>query len=102
MVFKKENGALVCYNNGEILRIESWGKDSLRVRSTMLGQFTGNDWALTEVPAKTDACVEVKSVKHWVGDGTLDKREIATIVNGRIKAVVNFVGIISFHHFTTF
>lgn len=97
MVFKKENGALVCYNNGEILRIESWGKDSLRVRSTMLGQFTGNDWALTEVPAKTDACVEVKSVKHWVGDGTLDKREIATIVNGRIKAVVNFVGIISFY-----
>lgn len=30
-------------------------------------------------------------------DGTIDKREIATIINGRVKAVVNFVGIISFY-----
>lgn len=97
MRFEEENGALICRHNGEILRIEPWGKDSFRVRSTMLGQFTGNDWALSETPEKTDATVKVEAVDHWVGDGTIDQREMATIVNGRIKAVVNFAGIISFY-----
>lgn len=97
MRFVKDNGALVCYTGGEMLRIEAWGKDSLRVRSTMLGSFTGNDWALTEAVAKTKPTVRVEREDHWVGNGEIDKREVATITNGRIKAVVNFVGIISFY-----
>ncbi len=97
MRFENDSGALVCCNNGEILRIEAWGKDSLRVRSTMLGKFTGKNWALSETPAKTKPSVKIESVDHWAGDGTIDKREMATITNGRIKAVVNFVGIISFY-----
>lgn len=97
MRFENDNGALVCYNNGEMLRIEAWGKDSLRVRSTMLGKFTDNDWALTEKPAKTEPAVKTEWIDHWAGDGNIDKREIASITNGRIKAVVNFVGIISFY-----
>ncbi len=97
MRFVNDNGALVCYNNGEMLRIEAWGKDSLRVRSTMLGQLTENSRALTEVPEKTETSVKVELVDHWVGNGDIDKREMATITNGRIKAVVNFVGIISFY-----
>ncbi len=97
MRFEKDNGALVCYNNGEMLRIEAWGKDSFRVRSTMLGKFTGNDWALTEAPVKTETEVKTEIIDHWVGNGDIDKREIAVITNGKIKAVVNFVGIISFY-----
>lgn len=97
MRFVKDNGALVCYTGGEMIRIEAWGKDSLRVRSTMLGSFTGNDWALTEAVAKTKPTVRVELEDHWVGNGEIDKREVATITNGRIKAVVNFVGIISFY-----
>lgn len=97
MRFENDNGALVCYKNGEILRIEAWGKDSFRVRSTMLAKFTGDDRALTEIPAKTNATVKIELEDHWVGDGTIDKRETAAIVNGRMKAVVNFAGIISFY-----
>lgn len=97
MRFENDNGALVCYNNGEMLRIEAWGKDSLRVRSTMLGKFTGNDWALTEAPEKTQAEVKTEIIDHWAGNGDIDQREIAVITNGRVKAVVNFVGIISFY-----
>ncbi len=97
MRFENDNGALVCRHNGETLRIEAWGKDSLRVRSTMLGAFTGNDWALSETPAPAQAAVTVDSEDHWVGDGTIDKREIASIVNGRLKAVVNFAGVVSFY-----
>ncbi len=97
MRYEIDNGALVCYNNGEMLRIEAWGKDSLRVRSTMLGKFTDNLWALTETPVKTEPVVKTELIDHWAGNGDIDKREIASITNGRVKAVVNFVGIISFY-----
>ena len=97
MRFVKEDNALVFFNQGEMGRIEPWGKDSFRVRSSMHREFTGKRWALTEEAAKTPVQIEVAEEDHWVGDGTIDKREIATIVNGRLKAVVNFAGIISFY-----
>ena len=97
MRFENDHGALVCRHNGETLRIEAWGRDSLRVRSTMLGRFTDEDWALTEPPAPTQPTVQITQVDHWVGDGTTDKRELASITNGRIRAEVNFVGIVSFY-----
>lgn len=97
MRFVNDNGALVFYRNGEMTRIEAWGKDSFRIRSTMLGKFTDNEWALTETPDITSADIKVDLEDHWVGDGTIDKKEIATITNGRIKAVVNFAGIITLY-----
>ena len=33
MRFENRDGALVCKTGGETLRIEPWGKDSLRVRA---------------------------------------------------------------------
>ena len=52
MRFEEKDGALLAYHQGEMLRIESWGEESLRVRATKLGGFTNEDWALTEpVPA---------------------------------------------------
>ena len=53
MRFQTKNGVLIAQVNGETLRIEPWGKDSLRVRATMLPEFSGKDWALTEVPSPT-------------------------------------------------
>ena len=97
MKFVNDNGALVFYRNGEMVRIEAWGSDSFRVRATMLGKFTDNVWALTEQVKKCDTKIDIYEVDHWVGDGTIDKKEEASIVNGRIKAVVNFVGIISLY-----
>ena len=91
MSFANENGALVCYRNGEKLMIEPWGKDSFRVRATKFGKFTGNDWALTEAVPKLDAKIEFFERDHWVGDGTIDKRQYASITNGRLKAEINFV-----------
>lgn len=97
MKFMKDGTTLICLHQGECLRIEPWGKDSLRVRATMLREFSGRDWALTEPVEKTNATVTVEEVEHWVGDGSTDKREQATIVNGRIRAVVNHAGVISFY-----
>lgn len=97
MRFAIEEGALVFYHNGERTRIEAWGKDSLRVRSTMQGKFTENPWALTEDIPHGEALIVVEEEDHWVGDGTIDKKEKATITNGCIQAVVNFAGIITFY-----
>ena len=47
MSFSRDGNALVIRRQGETVKIEAWGKDSLRVRSTMQSQFTGNLWALT-------------------------------------------------------
>ena len=97
MQFCEDHGALVGCLNGETLRIEAWGKDSLRVRSTMLPEIQKPDWALTEkVPAEKTA-VSIGEADHWVGDGTIDKKPIASIENGRIRAVVNFAGVITFY-----
>lgn len=97
MQFCGENGILTARLGGETLRIEPWGKDSLRVRATRFSKFTDQDWALIETPEKCQAVVEIGEEDHWVGDGTIDKKEIASITNGRIKAVVNFRGIITYY-----
>ena len=97
MKFEISFGALLCLHQGEKLRIEPWGRDSLRVRAAMQRAFSGKDWALTESPEKREAKITVETVDHWVGDGSVDQRELATIVNGRIRATVNHAGVISFY-----
>ena len=97
MKFVNDNGALVFYTKGEMCRIEAWGKDSFRVRSTMLGTFAGRNWALTEEYEKTKTQIIFGQESYWDGNGEPEMKDNATIINGRIKAVVNFVGIISFY-----
>ncbi|MGM9590972.1 MAG: TIM-barrel domain-containing protein [Faecousia sp.] len=97
MKFIANGNVLLCRNQGETLRVEPWGKNSLRVRATMLPAFTGKLWALTEPPLEQNAHITIEEVDHWAGDGTIDKREQATIINGRMKATVNHAGILSFY-----
>ena len=84
MRFQTKNGVLIAQANGETLRIEPWGKDSLRVRATMLPEFSGKDWALTEVPEKTEAKAEQFEVDHLEIDGSMGKRTSASITNGKV------------------
>ena len=51
MKFLKDGSALLFLHQGERVRIEPWGQDSLRVRASMAPEFSGKDWALTEPPA---------------------------------------------------
>ncbi len=84
MRFKKENNALVGIEGAEILRIEPWGKNALRLRSTMRGFFEDNDRGLTEKPAAATA-----EIAAW--------EKSASIKNGRIEARVNISGMIEFY-----
>ncbi|MCR5249612.1 MAG: family 31 glucosidase [Lachnospiraceae bacterium] len=80
----KENGqALICQEGNETLRIEPWGKNALRVRSTMLPDFSGLKRGLTEDVVQKDARIEIDE-------------KLASITNGRIRAEVNESGIIAF------
>ena len=94
MQFLAEGNALIARRGGETLKIEGWGKDSLRVRAVMYDGWTGNDWALTETPeqARCEIRIGTENSPH---DGGVNP--CAEIVNGRIRATVNFAGVISFY-----
>ncbi len=85
-MFRNDNGILIGMYKGETVRIEAWGKDALRVRTTRFPSFTDNDWALTEEPSCIEAKIEISA------DG-----EKAQITNGRIRAVLNRQCVITFY-----
>ena len=92
MIFQKENNALIARRGGETLRIEAWGKDAFRVRAWMDDNRCPCDWALTETPA-TVSC-ETRTGEESTRDG--EHLPCAEIVNGRLRATVNFTGVVSF------
>lgn len=84
MEFEQNKNSLVYRNMGETLQIEPWGNDSFRVRATRYPDFSNQDWALTET---VDSCNTVISIHE----------KEAEIANGKIRATVNFMGVISFY-----
>lgn len=99
MIFREESGALIVRQQNETLRIEAWGKDSLRVRATQYPEFTGRDWALTEelpqeqkkaeVDISEGVMIEGPGYKYWV--------QQAVVRNGRISVRVNPGGVLFFY-----
>ncbi|MGB7839830.1 MAG: hypothetical protein WBL40_17145, partial [Terrimicrobiaceae bacterium] len=83
-MFHSEKSSLVREYGNERLVLEAWGKDSLRVRSTMRACFEDQSWAL--VPRESAEAPEI-SIQ---GDGS------ASITNGRITARVDPRGQIAF------
>ena len=95
MQFLNENGALVCRRQGETLRIEAWGKDSLRVQATMFPALNGENWALTEAVEPCETKVEFLTEPWRGGDGKMFDSPYALITNGHISAKVNHSGVVS-------
>ena len=46
--FNIEKGVLSFRRGHEMIRIEGWGNDALRIRTTENKSFTSEDWALSE------------------------------------------------------
>lgn len=105
MRFSEKNHVLFVSHQGERLRIEAWGADSLRVRATRCREFTGRDWALTEEVSeeqrKADVFICQPGMKEGDGadidPGALQMKSYATIQNGRLKIRVNGAGVLSFY-----
>lgn len=86
MTIKQENNALVIKRQTELLRIEPWGPDSVRVRATQYAGFTGNDWALSEEP----------SISNDV-EALIKEDHSASLRNGRLTVQVTPNGVLSFY-----
>ena len=97
MIFQKDGNALIARRNGETLRIEGWGKDALRVRAVRYDAWSGENRALTETPDPADCDIRIGEEKHISGDTAGSILPCAEIRNGRIRATVNFAGVISFY-----
>ncbi len=81
--FRQQQNTLVWECNHEILQIEPWGRDSLRVRSTISAGIRDDLLSVLLPPAETHAQITI-------GAGG------ATIRNGAISASVSPEGCISF------
>lgn len=83
MIYEKD-GALIRFFNSEIVKIEPYGKNALRVRCSPEGRFSNRANALLEV--------KTPRAKVTIGDG------FGEIVNGKIRASVDKDGKISFYN----
>ena len=103
MKFYRQDNALVVQRGNERLFIESWGKNSLRVRMTKDPCMDRNDWALSEPCEKPETKINIQTVditEPWYHgperDSHAAKAEEATVTNGNISAKISFEGWISF------
>ncbi len=81
-IVKTEGSRLVWRYDDELIWIEPWGENSLRVRVTRMGKMPEKDWALIEQPDQAAQCT--------VTDGE------ARIQNGQLIAIINHVGVLRF------
>ena len=75
-LFEKEKDAVIFRENGEIVRIEAWNRDSLRVRSCLVVDIKEGEVALLE---KQECMPEIRIEENK-----------ASITNGKITAVLEF------------
>lgn len=87
----------------EMLWIEPWGRDGLRVRATREAKMDANDWALDIMPEIHKASIRIMDVtllEPWIPEADKEKHEVASqtasITNGKITAKINAEGWISF------
>ena len=97
MIFRNEGNALTASRGGENLRIEPWGQDALRVSAVMNDSDLSFPYALTEAPEPTSCVIRTGEEEISTGEGTSATVPYGEIVNGRIRATVNFAGVISFY-----
>lgn len=84
MAFKVEGNKLIYRNDAEILQIEPWGKNSLRVRGTKTAAVSQEPWALLDAePMDAEIKVEGKT---------------ASITNGKLTAAFNEFGWLTYYN----
>ena len=69
-VFQRDGQALVVRFNGEILRLEPWGENSLRVRAVKMGEILDTDYALLP-PAAVEPVIEIGEKGASIRSGKL-------------------------------
>lgn len=99
MRFTRVGNRLIGKEGREIIWIEPWGENSLRVRMTKEAVMDPNDWALTEPVKESTAKItieEIELIEPWDKEGKGVKTQVASIQNGQIIAKFNGEGWLSF------
>ncbi|MCQ2506469.1 MAG: family 31 glucosidase [Lachnospiraceae bacterium] len=86
MHFWKQENALMIKREYETIKIEAWGKNALRVRSTKNAEISDINWGLLDTDSK-DAKITID-----------EKKGEAFVENGKIKLWINPAGILSFYN----
>ena len=96
MTVRQEGNRLVIGNGASQVWIETWGKNSVRVRMTCEPKMDENDWALTE---KVEECIPEITVKElditdpWYRGEEWAKYHMTgkeyTLVNGKLTVKIN-------------
>ena len=80
--FEEKNGKLIFRENGEIVLVEPWGEDSIRVRGCMLGEIQDTNAALL-MPEGGAAEVKIRVREDGTG---------AELQNGKLTACLKVQG----------
>ena len=87
------------------LWIDPWGKDAFRVRMSASHEMDENDWALTQKMPEVDTQItveEIDTTDPWYASEEYAKYHSTgkqyTFTNGKIKAVINPEGWISYYN----
>ena len=83
--FEEKDGALHYRYDAERLIVEPWGTNSLRVRASKMPEMPEELWALDGKPEDDHAEITIHEFS-------------AEIVNGKIKAVINNIGKLTFYN----
>jgi alpha-D-xyloside xylohydrolase len=78
-MFAKQENRLVYRYDAEILWIEAWGSNALRIRATKMPQMGTEDWALQMKTASSQPVIEIGE-------------EEASLTNGTVKALITSRG----------
>lgn len=98
MICQDGKALLYCFDN-EIVRIEPWGRNALRVRATYNTCINDNDWALTEPVEETESCVTTYTDPNAAApNGFYEPKNdsYTQITNGNISARIDLRGVITF------
>jgi len=87
-MFFQDGNALIFKKRGEIVRIEGWGKNALRIRATRNNEFTGNLWALCP---KDELSADKTGAEIKIGE------DRSYIKNGSTSASISSEGIITYY-----
>ncbi len=82
--FKKLDNSLYYRYDAEEVLLEPWGENSLRVRASKMPEMPKEEWAMLP-PKEKNAVVNIEKYQ-------------ASIQNGKIKAVVNKIGKLTFYN----
>lgn len=83
--FWEKDGMLHYHYDAEYVIIEPWGENSLRIQASKMNEIPTEKWALYRKPQGGNGIVKISEYS-------------AEIINGKIRAVINNIGKISFYN----